>query len=122
MCPSLQAELRAGGDFDAYALKYSDDKAAPPDGDLGCFGKGEMVEAFEEAAFAAAVGEVSAVVRTDFGLHIIKVYERRSAATECETEEQLLPFKNEIYQEELGRQMNNWIAELRKKSFVEIRL
>lgn len=117
----LQAELAQGADFGAYALKYSDDKGAP-DGNLGCFGRGQMVEAFEEAAFALPVGGVSPVVQTEFGFHIIKVKERKESSEGCTTQEQLRPFQNEVYQEELDQQMNVWLDELREKAFVDVRL
>ncbi len=117
----LRAELQNGADFAAYALKYSDDKAAP-DGKLGCFGRGEMVEAFEKVAFSLKPGELSPVVRTDFGFHIIKVTDRQSKVENCDDPKTLATLKNELYQEELERQTNDWIAELRKKAFVEVRL
>jgi len=118
----LQAELSAGADFAAYALKNSDDKAAP-DGELGCFGRGEMLPEFETAAYKLKVGEVSAVIRTKLGFHIIKVTDRKQAASaSCSDDTVLNNFRNEIYQEEVERQMNTWLAELRRKAFVEVRL
>lgn len=118
----LQAEVANGADFAAYAMKYSDDKAAP-DGKLGCFGRGEMVQAFEDAAFGMQVGAISPVVQTPFGFHIIKVTDRRAAPTgSCSDEQTLAGVRNELYQEEMERQMKLWVAELRKKSFVDIRL
>lgn len=118
----IQAELAAGADFAAYALKYSADTGTP-DGALGCFGKGEMVDTFERAAFATAVGDVSPVVRTEFGFHIIKVTDRRQASSgSCSSAEDLAPFRNELYQEEMDAQMKLWIQELRRKAFVEVRL
>lgn len=117
----LQAELASGADFAAYALKESDDTSAP-DGDIGCFGRGEMVEPFEKAVVKLEVGEVSPVVRTQFGFHIIKLTDRRfPAGKSCDDAKTLEPFRNEIYQEELDRQMNLWLAELRRKAFVEVR-
>ncbi len=118
----LQAELANGADFASYALKYSDDKAAP-DGKLGCFGKGEMVKPFEDAAFALKVGQISGVVRTSFGFHIIKAYDRVAAnAGSCDSEQALAPIRNELYEEEMERQMNAFISELRSKAFVEVKL
>lgn len=118
----VQSELSAGADFAAYALEYSDDKGAP-DGKLGCFGRGEMVEAFEKAAFEMPVGGISKVIRTDFGLHIIRVDDHRASATaQCDDPKDLEPFRNEVYQEEMQRQMQVWIEELRKKAFVDVRL
>ncbi len=118
----LQSELAGGADFAAYALRDSDDKGAP-DGRLGCFRRGEMLDAFEEPAFALKVGEVSKVVRTAFGFHIIKVTDRRTPTKGgCDSPDELATFRNELYQEEFEKQMNVWIEELRKKSFVEVRL
>lgn len=118
----LQAELASGADFAAFALKHSDDKAAP-DGDIGCFGRGEMVEPFEKAAFALEIGGVSSVVRSPFGFHIIKVTDRRRPATtsQCDDETVLNTFRNELYQEQLDVQMKAWLRELRGRAFVDIR-
>ncbi len=62
--------------FEDLAKQYSEDTStAPSGGDLGLFGKGEMVQAFEDAAFALKAGEVSGIVTTQYGYHIIKVLE-----------------------------------------------
>lgn len=119
---NLRQQLADGADFAAYAARYSIDKGAP-DGQLGCFRRGEMVESFDAAAFALPVGAISQVVETSFGLHIIKVSERRQAqAPRCDSPEALEPFRNELYQEEMQRQMQAWIGELKTKAFVDIRL
>ncbi len=67
-------------DFAEVAREVSEGPTAPNGGDLGLFGRGQMVEPFEEAAFALQPGEVSEVVRTPFGFHVIKVVEREDAA------------------------------------------
>lgn len=76
-----QARQRAlaGEDFAALATELSDDASAAQGGDLGFFEKGRMVPAFADAAFALQPGEISAVVETQFGYHVIKVEERRPA-------------------------------------------
>jgi peptidyl-prolyl cis-trans isomerase SurA len=118
----LQAELSTGADFAAYALKYSEDTNSP-DGSLGCFAHGEMLEPIDKAAFALKVGEVSTVVRSPLGLHIVKVLDSRSIGTEgCDKPEAQESFRAELYQEEMQRQMATWVEELRKKAFVEVRL
>ena len=73
------AKLRAGGDFAALAKEHSTDPSNKDrGGDLGWFGRGMMVKPFEEAAFALKPGELSGVVETQFGYHIIKLDERRT--------------------------------------------
>lgn len=72
------AELDAGGDFEALARERSTDGAASEGGDLGYFGPGQMVPAFEEAALALEVGSHSSEpVETQFGWHVIKLEDRR---------------------------------------------
>lgn len=68
--------INGGADFADMAREFSDDGSAATGGDLGWFGKGRMVEAFEKAAFAAGVGRVVGPVETAFGYHLIKVVER----------------------------------------------
>jgi peptidyl-prolyl cis-trans isomerase SurA len=75
---SLLAEINAGADFEALASEHSDDRgSAAVGGDLGWFRRGAMVRPFEEAAFALFDGQVSGVVETEFGFHIIKVERSR---------------------------------------------
>ncbi|MCA1555152.1 MAG: peptidyl-prolyl cis-trans isomerase, partial [Acidobacteria bacterium] len=75
----LLAQLRAGGDFNALAKEFSVDPSNKDrGGDLGWFGRGMMVKPFEDAAFALKPGELSGIVETQFGYHIIKLDERRT--------------------------------------------
>lgn len=66
--------VRAGEEFEALAREYSDGPSASKGGDLGQFNKGTMTPAFDAAAFACEVGEVSDIVETPFGYHIIYRY------------------------------------------------
>lgn len=75
----LLARVRAGEDFAKLADEFTEDPSGKgKGGDLGWFGRGMMVKPFEEAAFTLKAGEVSGVVETVFGYHIIKVDERRA--------------------------------------------
>jgi len=67
----IAAQLQDGADFAELAKNHSDCPSARAGGNLGVFGKGQMVGAFEEAAFKLPVGGTSDVVETGFGFHII---------------------------------------------------
>ena len=81
---SIRAEIIAGkAKFEDLAKKDSDDtESGKNGGELGSFGRGQMVPEFEQVAFGAKVGDVTPVVRTQFGYHIIKVEEHSSTPFE----------------------------------------
>jgi len=76
---AILKKARAGEDFAGLAREYSDDSTRMDGGDVGLFHRGQMVPAFEAAAFALQPGEISDIVETPFGLHIIKLEERKEA-------------------------------------------
>lgn len=73
----IRKKITGGLSFADAAKKFSEGPSGPTGGDLGWFGRGRMVPAFEETAFTLKPGQVSAPVRTEFGWHIIKLEERR---------------------------------------------
>lgn len=76
----LLAQIKAGGDFEALARANSQDPvSASKGGDLDYFGKGRMVPEFESVAFSLPVGQMSDLVRTPYGFHIIKVTDKKAA-------------------------------------------
>lgn len=77
----IHMDLKQGGDFATIASRYSDCPSKARGGDLGFFSRGQMVKPFEDAAFALEPGEISGVVETQFGYHIIRVNERKPART-----------------------------------------
>ena len=74
-----QELLKKGTKFEDVANKFSDGPSAPKGGDLGFFGRGQMVKPFEDKAFTMKVGEISEPIRTRFGYHIIEILEKREA-------------------------------------------
>ena len=73
----IKKAIDDGGNFEYYAKAYSICPSGQNGGDLGYFGRGQMVKEFEKAAFALPVGEVSEPVYTQFGWHLIKVLDKQ---------------------------------------------
>ncbi|WP_330948555.1 peptidylprolyl isomerase [Virgibacillus sp. MG-45] len=73
----VKKKLDEGGDFAKLAKEYSTDSSAEQGGDLGYFSAGKMVPEFEDAAYSMKVGEVSDLVKSQFGYHIIKLEDKR---------------------------------------------
>lgn len=72
----LRSQIKNFDDFKYYARIYSTCPSGQRGGDLGCFGKGQMVKPFEEAAFNGKIGEVSDPVKTQFGYHLLWIRDR----------------------------------------------
>lgn len=82
----LLSQIKGGASFEEIAKKSSDCPSAPQGGDLGFFGHGQMVPEFEQVAFALKPGEVSGVVSTKFGYHLIRLEDKKDAGLVPETE------------------------------------
>jgi peptidyl-prolyl cis-trans isomerase C len=111
---------KAGEDFATLAKQFSKDSgSAAVGGDLNYFPKEQMVPPFSAAAFALKPGEISSLVETQFGLHIIKVTDRRPGRTVplAEVSERLTGFLKQRRQQEL---MQQYLQSLKAKYRVEI--
>lgn len=99
-------DLKKGADFEIRAKADSDDTATKEKGgDLGYFSRGKMVPEFEEAAFGLGVGELSDIVKTTYGFHIIKVEDKKEAYTKS------LEEVSSSIEEELKKQASKRMAE-----------
>lgn len=75
-CLDLKKEIAAGADFAALAKKHSTCPSGQRGGDLGTFGKGQMVKEFDTVVFGGEVGVVHGPVKTQFGYHLLEVTKR----------------------------------------------
>lgn len=114
-------KLNSGSDYAELAKEYSIDGSASQGGNLGFFPRGRMVKPFEEAAFALEVGEISGIVKTDFGYHIIMVTDRQEAGT-ISLEESRDNIRDTLLHQKQMETLRNYLIELRENAVVEILL
>jgi len=107
----------AGEDFAALATELSEGPSAPQGGDLGFFGRQQMVAPFADAAFALEVGQVSEVVETQFGYHIIKVEEKKPAST-MTLDEVREPLEQMLRQNQGGQATTRILDQLAEKATI----
>jgi peptidyl-prolyl cis-trans isomerase C len=115
----ILTKANAGEDFAELAKEFSEGPSKDTGGDLGFFGRGQMVQAFEEAAFAMSVGDISDIVETQFGYHIIKLTDRK--------EERQIPFeeaeaqiRKTLIDQKVNSSVTAWIEQLRSEATIEI--
>lgn len=117
LATELIAELKAGADFAELAKEHSIDGSAADGGSLGTFGRGAMVPEFETAAFALEVGEISDVVQSQFGYHIIKVTDKMQGNESYEDSE--ADIRANLENTSLTELYLEWITKLRDEFGIE---
>lgn len=114
----IKKQLDEGADFATLAKEKSTDTgSAANGGDLGFFGEGEMVEAFEKAAFSMKIDEISDPIKSDFGYHIIKKTDHKEATNPTE-EDKKEDIRNILVEQQVGELSTNWMSELRSKATI----
>lgn len=108
-------------DFAELAKKRGEGASAADGGDLGYFKRGVMLPAFERAAFALKVGEVSDPVRTDFGWHIIKLEDRRAVPAKS-YEEMQATLREKLRAAQMEKASEAYIQELKQSAVVELKI
>ncbi|HUF51031.1 MAG TPA: peptidylprolyl isomerase [Longimicrobiales bacterium] len=110
-------QARAGADFAQLAAQYSEEpQAAERGGDLGYFGPGAMVQPFEEAAFKLNAGEISDLVETPFGIHIIKVEDKKLPDYEANKDE----FRRSTIERLYAEAEEKYLTDLTESQNVEV--
>jgi parvulin-like peptidyl-prolyl isomerase len=115
---SLRAQIAKGADFAELAKAHSKDPGSgAKGGDLGFFGKGQMVPEFEKAAFETPVGKVTEPVKSKFGYHIIKVEDRHNAGQQS-FETMKAEIVDKLTKDRRQEAFQKWILDARKKASV----
>jgi peptidyl-prolyl cis-trans isomerase C len=115
---AIGRRIESGEDFAELAKETSEGPSKTSGGDLGYFGRGRMVKPFEEAAFATAPGEVSGVVTTPFGYHLIQVIDKKPASTAsfADVKDKLA---EHLQRQKVRVQTNAYIDTLRKDAKIQ---
>jgi peptidyl-prolyl cis-trans isomerase C len=118
-CQELLARIKGGADFAELARQFSQDPgSAKNGGDLGEFGRNMMVKPFEDAAFALKAGELSGVVESEFGFHVLKV-EARLPASEQSLAEATPAIRSKLRSMRANVQLQKLVNELRARAKIE---
>ena len=113
-CLAVLEAIRNGKAFEDAAKESSTCPSGAQGGDLGEFGRGQMVKEFEEAAFAAEIGEVVGPVKTQFGYHLIKV-EKKNEPSVVPYEEVEAKIKQTVLQQKQNQAYSEKLSELMSK-------
>jgi peptidyl-prolyl cis-trans isomerase C len=116
---SILKQVKKGGDFGQLARQHSKCQSAQRGGDLGWFGKGKMDPAFEKAAFALKKGEVSEVVKSPSGYHIIRLDDRRETRTRT-LDQVSRSIERIIQRERMEKELGSLKDGIRKKASVAV--
>lgn len=108
-------ELRKGADFAKLAREKSTCPSKEQGGDLGFFGRGQMVKEFEDAAFKLNPGEISDVVKTQFGYHVIEVEDKKPAIIKT-YDEAIDTIKQKLTMQRQQQKINDLIESLKKEN------
>jgi peptidyl-prolyl cis-trans isomerase SurA len=117
---NLRERLVNGGDFAELARLYSQDGSAAKGGDLGWISPGDTVPEFETAMDALKDKEVSPVVQSPFGMHLIQVLERRQR--DVSGERQRATARQALRERKLDEAYQDWLRQIRDRAYVEVRL
>lgn len=114
-CNTILASIENGEkSFEDAARECSTCPSGSKGGDLGTFGRGQMVKEFDEAAFAAEIGKIAGPVKTQFGYHLIKVEEKKEAST-ASFEEVKETIRRTLLQKKQNEAYDSKVKELREK-------
>ena len=113
-------KAKSGEKFDELAVKYSDGPTAKDGGDLGFFRRGKMIQEIDDVAFKLRRGQVSDIIKTKYGLVIIKVEEKHEAGIQ-KIEVVDNEIRERLFESKAQKATQEYMVKLRKQSFIEVK-
>ena len=112
---------RSGEDFGELAREYSNDTiSSVKGGELGYFGRGDLVESLENAAYSTPVGDIAGPVESPAGYHVIKVLDKKT--NEGTLDDYREEIKQKLYKEKAQEELSAWIDEIKSSAYIDLRI
>lgn len=120
-CEEVLERINKGEDFGQLALLYSDDGSAKDRGDMGFFKRGELLPILEREIIKLEIGQVSRIIRTEMGFHLIKLMDRKGGEP-IPFEEVKEKVKTDYLNQEMEKALKQYLKSLKEKSIIEIKI
>ncbi len=119
MINNLHKEIKGGANFEVMAQRYSEGPNADKGGDMGFFPRGSMMKEIEDVAFNMKAGEVSEVIKTELGYHILFL-KARKASRQIPLTEVSKDIEKELFQQKIEEAKGEYVKDLRQKAYIKI--
>jgi peptidyl-prolyl cis-trans isomerase SurA len=116
----IREKIVAGESFGRMAVTYSQGPSAQSGGDLGYFHRGELLPEIEGASFAMENGDLSPIIRTSVGFHLIKLLDKDLSEEDRSWKDHENEIKNTLYNQLFEKQYSEWMETLKTKSYIKI--
>jgi parvulin-like peptidyl-prolyl isomerase len=121
LAESILKRIKSGEPFEALAAQFSQGPAVAAGGDIGFVEKGHMLPEVEKAAVVLEIGEVGPVIESSQGFYIIQIVDKRGAGLKPITEVRQ-EIQRKLEDEKAAKKFDQWVADLRSKSLVDVKL
>jgi parvulin-like peptidyl-prolyl isomerase len=118
----IREKIVSGQSFGQLAVQYSQGPSASQGGDLGYFSRGELLQSIEEAAFGMEKDQISQVIKTAVGLHLIKILDKQTGQEKEGWKSRKREIEDILFRQEVDKRYKEWMEELKKNAFIEINL
>ena len=116
---TIRKQITGGADFAELAKQYSEDSRREAGGAMDWVAQGELLPGLDAALFSLPIGEISEPIQTRLGFHLVKVHERRNAAT-LSVAEANSAIQQKLYRQKYQDAFARWLADLKRHAYIEI--